>query len=31
MYAILRSVTNKLGGVVALVGAVLILFLVPQL
>nr|YP_009700158.1 cytochrome b [Ophiura sarsii]QEP94710.1 cytochrome b [Ophiura sarsii]QHT54207.1 cytochrome b [Ophiura sarsii]QYF07893.1 cytochrome b [Ophiura sarsii] len=28
-YAILRSIPNKLGGVVALVGAILVLFLVP--
>nr|YP_009730149.1 cytochrome b [Ophiomastix mixta]QHT54192.1 cytochrome b [Ophiomastix mixta] len=30
-YAILRSIPNKLGGVVALVGAILVLFLVPLL
>lgn len=30
-YAILRSIPNKLGGVVALVGAILVLFLVPIL
>jgi len=30
-YAILRSIPNKLGGVVALVSAVLVLFLVPVL
>nr|YP_010729368.1 cytochrome b [Ophioleila elegans]WED07073.1 cytochrome b [Ophioleila elegans] len=28
-YAILRSIPNKLGGVIALVGAILVLFLVP--
>nr|YP_009680571.1 cytochrome b [Ophioplocus japonicus]QDH07345.1 cytochrome b [Ophioplocus japonicus] len=28
-YAILRSIPNKLGGVVALVGSILVLFLVP--
>nr|YP_010120057.1 cytochrome b [Amphioplus laevis]QRC36788.1 cytochrome b [Amphioplus laevis] len=30
-YAILRSIPNKLGGVVALVGAILVLFFVPIL
>nr|YP_009732650.1 cytochrome b [Ophiarachnella gorgonia]QHT54257.1 cytochrome b [Ophiarachnella gorgonia] len=29
-YAILRSIPNKLGGVLALVGAILVLFLVPM-
>nr|CBH40109.1 cytochrome b [Ophiocomina nigra] len=31
VYAILRSIPNKLGGVIALVGAVAVLFLVPIL
>uniref|UniRef100_A0AAU6PWV8 Cytochrome b n=1 Tax=Ophiotreta durbanensis TaxID=3135534 RepID=A0AAU6PWV8_9ECHI len=31
VYAILRSIPNKLGGVIALAGAVIVLFLVPVL
>lgn len=31
VYAILRSIPNKLGGVIALIGAILILFLIPLL